>query len=181
MADFRPLQLSLDDPTPDDPPQPLFAVAVYGAIAPQGSKNAFRNHTTGKIVMRESSTKVKPWREAVRNDAVTARAGAPTLDEPLVLDAVFTVQRPKNHYRTGRNAHLLRDDAPVRPVAKNAPGDLSKLVRAIEDSLTDAGVIRDDCLIIEYGRVAKVWVNGDRDALDAPGAVLRLWRLGEQP
>jgi len=178
---MMPLQLFAEDPTPDDPPQPLFAVAVLGGVAPQGSKNAFRNHTTGKIVMRESSANVKPWRDAVRSDAISARAGAPTLDEPLVLDAVFTVTRPKSHYRTGRNAHLLRDDAPTRPIAKSAPGDLSKLVRAVEDSLTDAGVIRDDSLIIEYGRVAKVWAGEDRDALDAPGAVLRLWRLGDQP
>ena len=84
---------------------------------------------------------------------------------------VFTFVRPKSHYRTGRNAHLLRDDAPTRPAT--IP-DLSKLARSTEDALKDAGVIRDDSLIVEYRRLAKVYAGEDPDALSTPGVLVRI-------
>lgn len=123
--------------------------------------------------MVESSKHVKPWRDAVRSDAVkAARDGAFPLDGPLRVDMVFTTTRPRSHYRTGRNAALLRDDAPLRPAS--AP-DLSKLARSTEDALTDAGVWCDDSRVVEYGRLAKVYAGEDVDALDVPGAVVRIW------
>lgn len=157
-------------------PGPVLQVVVRGTPAPQGSKRH-----VGRGIMVESSKHVKPWRDAVRTDAVNAaeldfeRVGMFPLDCPLIVDMVFTALRPKSHYRTGRNAHLLRDDAPARPMG--AP-DLSKLARSTEDALTDAGVWRDDSRVVEYGRLAKVYAGEDRDALDQPGAVIRLYRLG---
>jgi hypothetical protein len=47
--------------------------------------------------------------------------------------------------------------------------DLSKLARATEDALVDAGLLRDDARIVEYLRLAKVFPNEDPEALDAPG------------
>jgi crossover junction endodeoxyribonuclease RusA len=79
---------------------------------------------------------------------------------------VFSFARPKSHYRTGRNAHLLRDGIPGQPMS--AP-DLSKLARATEDALTDAGVWTDDARVSEYLRLAKVWCGSDPGALPVPG------------
>lgn len=145
-------------------------ITVYGLPAPQGSKRHL-----GRGVLVESSKKVKPWREAVKAAAlaVLLPAGLAPLDGPLVADMVFTFTRPRSHYRTGRNAHLLRDTAPAAPTS---PPDLSKLARSTEDALTDAGAYVDDARIVAYRRLAKVYAGtpGDPDALHIPGAVIRI-------
>lgn len=157
----------------------LFTLHVHGRPAPQGSKKAFAHSVTGKVITQEMSKYVRPWRQDVHHAAaaVLARGGCTPfpLDGPLVVDMVFTLPRPKSHYRTGRNAHLLKDTAPPRPAG--AP-DLSKLARSTEDALTSAGVWRDDARVVEYRRLAKVYVDSDPDALSAPGAVIRVYRLG---
>jgi Holliday junction resolvase RusA-like endonuclease len=150
----------------------MITLVTLGRPAPQGSKRH-----VGRGIMVESSKHVKPWRDAVRSDAALQMSGEAPLDEAVELDMVFTFTRPKSHYRTGKNAHLLRDDAPKRP---GTIPDLSKLARSTEDALKDAGVIRDDSLIVEYRRLAKVYAGEDRDALGAAqGVVIRIWRLGE--
>lgn len=159
-------------------------IVVAGLPAPQGSKRH-----VGRGVMVESSKKVKPWREDVRAATLAAigcdcpdscgglMPGYP-LDGPLVASMVFTFARPKSHYRTGRNAHLLRDGASVRP---SGLPDLSKLLRSTEDAITSAGGWRDDARVVEYRRAAKVWAGEDADALSVPGAVIRVWPLGGVP
>jgi crossover junction endodeoxyribonuclease RusA len=154
--------------------QPALTVVVHGTPAPQGSKRH-----VGHGVMIESSKNVKPWRDAVRSDAAVEYAlsnPAGPLDGPLVADMVFSFTRPKSHYRTGRNAHLLRGTAPTRPVG---PPDLSKLARSTEDALTDAGVWADDARVVEYGRLAKVYCGEDPDALPSPGAVIRVYHASD--
>jgi len=157
--------------------EPALRIVAHGIPAPQGSKRGFVHKTTGRVILKEQSDRLAPWRDTVRHEAlrlVGGDFGRPPLDEPVVVDMVFTFARPKSHYRTGRNAHLLRDNAPARPAG--AP-DLSKLARAVEDSLTDGGVWRDDSRVVEYGRLAKVWAREDGDALDVPGVSIRVWRL----
>lgn len=146
----------------------VYAFHVYGDPAPQGSKRH-----VGNGVMVESSKKVKPWRSAVTEAAMQIRTDL--LDEPLVVDMVFTFIRPTTHYRTGRNAHLLRDNAPARPKSKP---DLSKLIRSTEDALSNV-LYRDDSRITEYGRLLKVYAGEDTDALTVPGAVIRIYTLTE--
>src|SRR5699024_4862859 len=97
---------------------PMVALVVHGRPAPQGSKKGFATRT-GKVAMVEMSKHVKPWRSDVRDAALsflysTDRTRFP-LDGPLLVDMVFTAARPASHYRTGRNAHLLKASAPLRP------------------------------------------------------------------
>jgi hypothetical protein len=56
---------------------------------------------------------------------------------------------------------------------------VSKLIRSTEDALTDSGAWKDDALVVEYDRAAKVYIGEDPEALDAPGAriVVRLLAL----
>lgn len=156
-------------------PRPDLTVVVHGTPAPQGSKRH-----VGRGVMVESSEKVKPWRQDVKYAALDATTAIPdwtVLDGPLAASMVFTFPRLRGHYRTGRNAHLLRDAAPSRPAVYP---DLSKLVRSTEDALT--GIVwADDARVVEYVRLAKIYagVPGD-DVLDGSGAVIRIWRLTEQ-
>lgn len=150
---------------------------VRGTPAPQGSKRAFRNKHTGHIQQVESSAKVKPWRAAVCAAAVEARDGGLPMDGPLAARMVFTLVRPRNHYRTGRNSALLKADAPMQPCS--AP-DLSKLLRSTEDALKEARLIEDDSRIVEYERVAKVYASEDPEALDSLGAVIEVWKVGDR-
>lgn len=149
---------------------PAVVITVRGLPAPQGSKKHL-----GHGVMVESSAKVKPWRQDVKYAALEAVGDDWTLlDGPLVASMTFTFARGKGHYRTGRNAHLLRDGAPLRPAV--VP-DLSKILRSTEDALT--GVVwADDARVVEYARLGKHYAgSGAVDVLDVPGCVIRVWML----
>ncbi len=164
---------------------PDFELTVYGRPAPQGSKNP-----KGKGRMVESSDYVMPWREAVKAAALTAmnaqsaticggtgQASLLRLDGPLVVDMVFTVSDKPNSRPTWWPAgEKWSKTLWWRPAG--AP-DLDKLARSTGDALKEAGVCRDDARLVEYGRLAKVFVDqpGDADALSIPGAVIRLWKL----
>lgn len=161
----------------------LFTVNVWGTPAPQGSKKAYgwRSKDTGKIrtrVVEQLDESIKIWRSYVVDAARQAMNGRQPLQGPLAATIVFTFKRPKSHYRTGRNAHLLRDGAPAAPAG--AP-DLSKLLRSTEDALTDAGVWADDALVVEYDRAAKVYCGEDEYALELPGAVIAVRRWHPRP
>lgn len=137
---------------------------VIGSPKSAGSKKAFvPRRRDGSIVTRANGSPMVnivddckgsgEWKQAVAWAARQAvGAGAPLIEGPIALELRFYVPRPKNQYRTGRNAGMLRDDAPRRPIAKP---DVLKLARAVEDALT--GVIwRDDCQIVDES-LSKVW------------------------
>lgn len=114
-------------------------LVVHGTPAPQGSKRH-----VGNGIMIESSVKVKPWRQDVKHAVLVELEGqplTPMFAGPVFVSVVFYLARPKGHYRTGRNADMLRDSAPSLPVTKP---DLDKLLRSTLDALGEAGVWRDD-------------------------------------
>lgn len=163
-----------DTKTPAAPavgPLPAITITVHGLPAPQGSKR----HVGGGVMV-ESSKKVKPWRQDVKHAAlaITEACDWTILDGPLAVSMVFTFDRPKGHYRTGRNAHLLRDAAPSRPAGMP---DLSKIARSTEDALT--GVVwKDDARVVEYVRLGKFYTGtAVEDVLAVPGCVIRVWPL----
>jgi Holliday junction resolvase RusA-like endonuclease len=117
---------------------------VFGEARPAGSKRAFVNPHTGQaIVTDDSGKKGKTWRADIQAAAREAYDG-PLLDGALDILVTFYRARPKSHYRTGKNADLLKDSAPRYPTARP---DATKLLRAVEDALT--GIIWvDDSLIV---------------------------------
>lgn len=139
---------------------------VHGTAAPQGSKRAYRNPHSGHIQQVENSHRVKPWREAVKHAALTVMDGKVRFTGPVSLQVTFVFRRPRSHYRTGRNADLLRDSAPRFPVSG---GDIDKLIRATCDAITDSGLWLDDRQVVyveatkEYAEEgpagAVVWVS----------------------
>ena len=143
---------------------PAITIAVYGLPAPQGSKRH-----VGKGVMVESSKHVKPWREAVKSAAIEARAPMywVVLDEPVVVQMVFTMPKPAS-------APKRRRTWPARMP------DLSKLVRSTEDALTDAGIWRDDARVVTCV-ATKVYPNEHPYSLASPGAVIHIWRIEDAP
>lgn len=144
-------------------------IVVYGAPAPQGSKRFMGVHG-GKGVMKESSAKVKPWRQDVKAAAeavIALRNLVPwePMDGPLLMVVVFTLPAPKSLPKR-------------RPSYPSKVPDLSKLVRSTEDALTAAGVWKDDARVVEC-RALKTYPAGTLgahpDALHSPGAVIRVF------
>ena len=116
----------------------MTTIRVFGHPAPQGSKRH-----VGNGVLIESSARVKPWRQDVRAAALEADAH---FDGPVSLTVGFLLRRPASHFRTGRNAHLLRDSAPPYPGKKP---DIDKLLRSTLDGLGESGIWRDDAQVVE--------------------------------
>lgn len=132
-----------------------------GTPQPAGSKTAFRDPRTGRIIVKDDNPKSKPWKKAVGKSALPEMTGRPLLDGPLSILIVFFLERPKGHYGTGRNAERVRDLAPARPIVRP---DVLKLARAVEDALTGV-VYEDDAQIVRehlekhYGTPARVVVE----------------------
>ena len=151
----------------------VMEVRVVGLPAPQGSKKAFVNRRTGRaVVVDDNKPRLRTWRDDVKNAALDARSDeqswTPYIDA-LEVDITFLMPRPRGHYRTGRNAHLLRDSAPGRPTTKP---DVDKLLRGCLDALKDAGIYRDDAQVVdlagrkiyaaaETGAVICIYLTGD--------------------
>lgn len=146
-------------------------IIVYGEPAPQGSKKFMGVTKQGKGILAEASDKTSPWRADIMTAARAAleTLGRPSpLDGALVMRVVFSFTRPKSIKRA------------KRPFPSVYP-DLSKLIRSTEDALKAAGVIRDDALICEYTRLAKVYCNEDPEALTSPGAFIVIGNLVDSP
>lgn len=132
----------------------VLVVTVFGKPVTQGSKVRTR-----WSVRDDNAERLRPWREAVKQAALGALAGADRLEGPVSVAVVFTFDRPKSAPKS----------RPCWPVTRSS-GDVDKLQRAIFDALTDAGVWRDDSQVIDV-RARKVHV-GDDGALHIPGAMV---------
>jgi Holliday junction resolvase RusA-like endonuclease len=143
---------------------PDLTITVLGhRPAPQGSK---RKSRTGAII--DDSPRTKPWRRAVHDAAAEAVATASlaVLDGPLSVEVALTVRKPASAPKTRITWPTTRDS-----------GDIDKLLRSTFDALTTAGAIVDDSRIVEV--IARKMHPGEGvDALDQPGAVIRVWKLG---
>ena len=124
-------------------------IEVFGEPASQGSHSVIN----GRIV-QVNSTKHKKWRNAVVFAALDLISEDwKPIDTPVELSVVFYLPRPK----TVRD----REFPAVMP-------DLDKLVRAVADSLTDAGIYSDDSRIV---RLTATKVYADHRG---PGALIRV-------
>lgn len=141
--------------------------SVNGTPAPQGSKVRTR------YGMRESSNAVMPWREAVKA-AIIVR-DIPCTPGPVHVDVDFRFTRPKSHYGSGRNAHLVKDSVDRYPVGRNK-GDLDKLLRSTFDALAQGGAITDDAYVVS-ALPTKRWCEPD----ELEGATITISSLGRQP
>lgn len=110
---------------------------VPGVPAPQGSKNQFGG---------EANPRTKPWRAHI-TDKASEHFEEP-VSFPVVVMADFVFVRPRSHYRTGKNADLLRESAPAFPTSR-LTGDLDKLQRAVGDALTGVALL-DDSQIVQW-------------------------------
>lgn len=106
---------------------------VPGIPAPQGSK---RHVGHGRMV--ESSKDLPAWRTAVAWTARNAAARELAIVGPVAVNISFRFPMPAS--RPAKIRALESHPRSVKP-------DLDKLVRAIFDALTEAGVIEDDARV----------------------------------
>lgn len=104
----------------------------------------------------ESQARKKAWRQIVQLAAQQAmrQQGWRLETGPVTLLAVFFRRHSAKHYGTGRNARVLKPNAPLWSV--EAP-DALKLARAVEDALSGVAY-KDDAQVI-LGTQAKVYVD----------------------
>lgn len=121
----------------------LIEFFVPGLPKPAGSKRPFQTKSGKLVVVDASGEPGKHWRADCKHMARLVYQG-PILDCALSLDLFFVFPRPKGHYGTGKNAGKVKSGAPEYPMGRP---DTTKLIRAVEDSLT--GVLyRDDASIV---------------------------------
>ncbi|MFJ6238947.1 RusA family crossover junction endodeoxyribonuclease [Streptomyces griseus] len=150
-------------------------IVVHGRPAPQGSKKYAghrRNAASGRMsaVLVEQSKRVKPWRALVTTAGMNAmldhRLDYP-LDGPLEAEIVFTVLKPASAPKRKRTWPTTRHS-----------GDVDKLIRSTFDGIADASAVTDDSRIIRV-TATKAFPGEHPDALDQPGAIIRLYTLGD--
>lgn len=143
----------------------MISFFVGGVPIPKGSAKAFvvKAKKTGKlraVVTQDNSERQKPWASII---SVTAQEkGVPLFQGGVELRITFHMPRPKGHYGTGKNATVLKLDAPRWPTGTP---DLDKLVRLVGDSLT--GIAWKDDSQIVVTKAAKIYS-------ETPGAVITI-------
>lgn len=140
---------------------------VHGTPAPQGSKKGIpiyrgrgaARQFTGHTAIVESSAKVKPWREDVKNAALAARRAAQwePLVGPVTVSILFTLRKPISAPKRRR----------TWPIKKP---DLDKLIRSTLDALTSAGIYADDSQVVTLAASKHYPDDDDPAALGEPGA-----------
>ncbi len=124
---------------------------VPGIPQPQGSKNAYVRGN--RAVLVEANKKLPAWRQSVIEKLEAKNVGCEPLEGALTLEVVFFMPQAKS------NKTLFPAQKP----------DLDKLIRAIGDSATQSGCIKDDSQIVEI--VAhKFWAED----ISAPGALITI-------
>ena len=108
----------------------VYSFHVRGIPVPQGSKSA--RVTNGRAIMFEANKKHGAWRKTMTTKFM-AEFDEEALRIPLAVTLIFYMPRPRT---------VTREYPTPKP-------DLSKLVRAVEDSLVDAKVIFDDSYIVQ--------------------------------
>lgn len=114
-------------------------VFIPGKPVPQGSKRWLPN---GR--MDEANKDLRPWRAVVTDRVMKAMEDNGITEKmtgPILVTMTFHMKRPKDHYGTGKNEGKLK---PSAPRFHAGTPDVDKLVRAINDAITDAGLWKDD-------------------------------------
>lgn len=111
---------------------------VVGTPVPQGSKRGFL--VNGRIVLVEASKNLPQWRKTVTASLV----GMPPVEGAAEVVLGFYMPKPKSN----------KDDHPIRRP------DVDKLIRAVLDGMTDAGIFKDDSQVVSIS-ARKLWAKAD--------------------
>ena len=151
----------------------VLAITVHGRPIPQGS---LRSLGTGRPSIHSNAEQLHPWRDSIitATQAAMRQAGWERTTGPISVHGSFYFDRPKAHYTSKGQ---LKRTAPCWPTTR-ANGDLDRLARAVGDSITAAGAIKDDSQLVAWN-VLKTYVRPRNafEQLQHPGVVLELRKL----
>lgn len=145
---------------------------VTGTPTTQGSKRAFitKGAHPKPVVVDTNQATLKPWREAIRQEAVTTMNGTEPFTGPINIHIIIGLKRPTSAPKNRR----------TWPTGARS-GDADKLMRACLDALTDAGVWGDDAQVVT-ATLTKDYVGyGLAAVLNAPGAVIDIMAYEHTP
>lgn len=133
----------------------------------RGSRKAGTREFTGRVnVVDKNHKAVTAWRESVfkaaRPNGVPVLS--PGLDEPLIVRFMFSLKRPPS---------VKRPYPSVRP-------DVDNLTKGTCDAITEAGIWRDDGLIIceMLSKAYCGYFHADgTPALEIPGCVIQIYTI----
>ena len=128
-------------------PDQYFSCFVPGIAKTSGSKRAFQNKATGKMIVTADNPKQKTWQQAVKWVAMEKFMRQCPFEGPLALDMVFVKGYPGWLKRSGKYSDQLQDWAHLCEPATKPDG--LKLGRAGEDALSGI-VYNDDAQIVEH-------------------------------
>ncbi len=131
---------------------------VCGEPVPKGSMKAFVNKALGRAQLVDSNPGMRAWSHAMAQEASRHRPALP-LDGPLAVRAEFFLKRPLSS----------KPSKVPRPAKKP---DLDKLVRALLDACTAAGLWQDDARVVQVE--ASKWFA---DAPVCSGVRVEVWTL----
>ncbi len=127
----------------------MIQVFVPGIPQPQGSKNAYVRGS--RAVLVEANKKLPAWRKLVTEKLEAANVSCQPLENAVTLEVIFFFQQAKSNKKSF-------------PAQKP---DTDKLIRAINDSGTDAGIFKDDSQVVEI-IAKKLWATEETP----PGALI---------
>jgi Holliday junction resolvase RusA-like endonuclease len=121
----------------------VIRLEIIGIPAPQGSKTRFPNGAMVDGTSKTGRAKLIEWRRAVADAARAWLAEHPrnAIDGPVALRIAFRFPPTKSD--PCRHLHTVTPDA-------------SKVLRATEDALVHAGLLKDDRLVCDL-HVTKRW------------------------
>lgn len=143
----------------------LLKVTVPGVPRTQGSAKLVHSQSTGRPIMKKPDGEVEHRRKVA---AMSRNAWQTGLGHtgPVAVLIIATFPRPKHHYGTGGNAHLLKPSAPDEHAQKP---DADKVARLVCDALVEGRCIADDAQIAELA-VEKQWG-------DVAATTIQVWAL----
>lgn len=145
---------------------PILRVEVRGLPVPQGS---IRSLGKGRPSIHSNAARLKPWREQVQGALEDAIRGERLhghtfpIDGAVAIDATFTMRKSKSAPKRRRTFPTARPDA-------------DKLLRALLDAGTAAGVWRDDAQVVQP-HTRKVFPLEHPQALEVPGLYMFLYTV----
>lgn len=141
----------------------------FAAGEPKGQPAPRFSPRTGRAFKPKTAD---AFRADVERAARAAKLAGLRMAGPFRLTVTVYLPRPKDHHRAGDK---LRELKPTAPHLHACKPDLTNIIKALEDALTDAGVWRDDSAISEH-RTAKRY----SDAAGRVGCEITITELEEE-
>lgn len=133
---------------------------VVGLPVAQGSMQAFPLKNGRYAMVASNAKRLKPWRLEMKQAIAEALNGSGPMASGAALVVEFRFPRPSGHF--GKRG--LRPSAPARMFRRP---DLDKLLRAVLDASTEAGVFRDDAQVDEIRARKRYCVDGEQPGVEA--------------